>query len=780
MTIWHLTPDAPRLPHRVSLGERIELHAGTWPVANDQLVWATLKVRHSNGSTERIHADATWQRNDGANSYWVVHIGPFAEGDVVTYTLHGQSPNGVTQTSEMTIRVGPKLYLAILWHQHQPLYKDLLHRAKDNSERSSYLYPWVRLHAIRDYFSMAALVGAHPDVHFTINLTPSLMRQIEDYIERGATDRSLELTLKPAESLDAEEREQVLADFFDADWHNQIFPHPRYKALFTQRWEGRPFTIQDLRDLQMWFNLAWFGQEFRDGDVTLPDGQVASVRRFVAQGRDFSTADIQAMVAEQLKIMRAIRLVYSALQARGQIEISTTPFYHPILPLLVDTDRATLDRPGTAYPVRFMHREDAQAQVAQAVEHYKHCFGRAPRGMWPAEGAVSQSVIPLFAFGGARWIATDRGVLARSGKWGYQADNPNVLCQPYRVEDGGSAVSVFFRDTALSDAIGFRYQAFEPEKAAHDFLREVKERFAHRLEGDADHVLSVILDGENAWGAYREDARPFLHALYELLERDVEVRTVTFSEYLDGNPVRGIAPHPLSEQTRVHDLFTGSWIDENASGLGVDLGTWIGEGEENRGWELLGQARNFLTASGASQQTAPTAFDALYAAEGSDWFWWFGDDQDSGNDPEFDDLFRLHLKTVYRAMGAQPPLALDRNIVPHTVLWTFTQQVPSIQPGDRLRVRTHCPGLLTWQVDDAPALSASLTPVGGVMAGTSRHHITLGPFPPDVREVRFRFRCTHPNCDGKGICCRENEHHVTIARGGQALPFQAQPDVERE
>ena len=755
MHLWHLTPDAPRHPHRVAPDEPVTLHLGTWPVAPDQQVWVSYQV---DGTSEQARVEATWQRNEGANSYWSVAIGPFGQGDHVRYQLQGRSPEGQVDGPAASFRVDPRLYLALLWHQHQPVYKDTAHP----TQQGSYLHPWVRLHALRDYYAMAALVAEHPGLHLTINLTPVLLWQLEDYTERGATDRALDLTRTPAGALSAEEQEQLLSTFFEADWHHQIFPHTRYRELFEQRGAGMAFSEQDLRDLQMWFNLAWFGQEFREAEVELITGEVVSVQRFTRQGHGFSEDDIEAMVEEQYKIMRAVIPLHRALQDRGQIEVSTTPFYHPILPLLVDTDRATVDRGGTSLPPRFAYPEDADAHVARAVEHYQKWFGQAPRGMWPAEGAVSQFVVPFFARDGVQWIATDQGVLARSGRWGYEVSSPDVLCQPYRAEENGHAVSIFFRDTPLSDAIGFHYYAYpDYEQAARDFMHHVKAHCTRHGAPSDDHVHVVILDGENAWGAYREDARPFLHALYGLLEHDAEIQTVTFSEYLEGNAGRGIPPHPMDQQEKVYDLFTGSWIDEVGSAPGVDLGTWIGEEEENRAWVLLRAAREMLVQAEATPASHPDAFEALYMAEGSDWFWWFGEDQDSGNDAEFDDLFRTHLKNIYHALELAPPDALDRSIVPHAVVWTFTRPVAHLGSRDRLVVQTNCPGELTWHWEDAPPQTAALAPVGGVMAGVSRFQITLSPPAPEARHVRFRFRCTHPDCDGKGICCRQEEHIVT-------------------
>jgi alpha-amylase/alpha-mannosidase (GH57 family) len=732
---------------------------GTWPVEPEQALRVTYQVRHPDGSSRVGDVDAAWHRNEGVNSYWHAEIGSFSVGDEVTYAVRGLVSGVEVAGGAGEFRVAPKLYVALLWHQHQPIYRD----TRSASGRGSYRQPWVRLHATRDYYSMAAMVAQHPEIHLTINLSPSLLWQIEDYVQSGATDRALDLTLQPADELTEAEREEILSSFFDADWHNQIFPHPRYKELFLQRVERRPFSTQDLRDLQAWFNLVWFGKEFRDGDVTVEGGDRVSIHRFIEQGRGFSQADVRDVVAAQYAIMRAVIPIHRAMQDKGQIEISTTPFYHPILPLIVDTDRATIDRPGARHPSRFFHPEDADTHVRRAVDLYERRFGRCPTGMWPAEGAVSQFVVPIFARHGLAWIATDGGVLARSGRWGYEAHDPDVLCQPYRTEERKSSIAVFFRDGELSDAIGFRYHAYEdPQQAASDFVKQIKEHVVARIHAETDHVLTIILDGENAWGAYRDDGRPFLHALYEALARDGELQAVTLAEYIQGNAVRGVRPHGIDSLTRVHDLFTGSWIDETGSAPGVDLGTWIGEPEENLGWELLLRAREFLTGSGADTDRDRAAFEALYVAEGSDWFWWLGADQDSGSDDEFDDLFRAHLKNIYLGVGATPPADLDRHLVPHAVVWTFARQVPSIQPGDRLAVVTNCRGRLAWQIDAGHAETTLLEPVGGVMAGAQRYSLTLGPFPKGASLVRLRFECMHRGCDCRDACCRGDEHVVRI------------------
>ena len=761
MLLWHLTSDAPRSPHRVSPDDWVALDIGTWPVEPGQAVWVEVHLTRADGSTTDMRADAEWRHNAMGNSYWRAELPPFARGDVVRYQVRGLSPAGGVDGPASSFRVGPKLYLALMWHQHQPLYKDV----SLPSPRGSYLQSTVRRHALRDYYSMAAMVAEHPAVRLTINLTPSLVSQIEDYATGGATDRALELTQIPAEQLSPSERDEILRTFFEANYDNQIRPHPRYAELREAARLGSLFDAKDIRDLQMWFNLAWFAKEFRDGDVHLATGETASVRRFIDRQRDFTVADIEAMVEEQYRILRAVVPIHRQLQEKGQIELTSSAYYHPILPLLVDSNLATLDRPGAVLPPRFAYPQDADAQVGLAIEDHTRWFGRPPAGMWPPEGAVSENILPVFARHGVKWIATDRGVLARSGEHGHDADDPDVFCQPYRAGGDEAPITVFFRDSWLSDHIGFHYQ-HHPDyvEAAREFLAQIRQRYARRITGDDDRVLTVILDGENAWSAYREDARPFLHALYRLLGVDPEIETVTMSQYLEGDASRGIAPHPLASQPRLTNLHTASWADEPGSAHGVDLGTWIGEPDENDAWVLLGEVRSHLEASGRTPDTAPAAYHAVYAAEGSDWFWWLGGDQESALDAELDEIFHAHLRGVYHALGEIPPPHVSPHRRPAAVLLTPTCPVAVLAPDERLVVRTTEPGRVTWTIDHSAPASADLIAVRGTEMDVRHFQRAIGPFPPGARELRIGIRPVGAPSDGPGT---EGEA-VFVVQLGQA------------
>ncbi|CAN5750922.1 hypothetical protein BH09VER1_BH09VER1_12100 [soil metagenome] len=760
MTVWHQTQDAPCRVAFQAGAWWLNLEIGTWPVEPGQSLFVTARTSREKGDAgTAISFEAEWQYNEGTNSYWWATLGPFRAGDTVEYTITAQTAREQLPPESYSVFVGPKLLVALLWHQHQPMYRDFAQPAT----KGSFAQPWVRLHAIRDYYSMAAMLADHPGIHLTINLTPVLLRQIEAYIEEGCTDRALDLTLTPTGKLTAGDREFIATQFFDADWHHEIYPHARYKELLEKRGRGLPLSDADITDLRMWFNLAWFGPEFQSGEVTLPDGTTASVRRFVEKGSGFSETDIGEMVAEQFKIMRNVVAIHRQLQDAAQIEVSTTPFYHPILPLVNDTANAILDRDGTALPTPFRFPEDANAQVRNAIAYYQRLFGKSPRGMWPAEGAVGEQVIRHFCSNGVNWIATDKGVLKRSGRWGYQAERPEVLCKAWRV-GADEGVSIFFRDTELSDAIGFRYAAVDPETAAAEFLQRLKDRFLPL--GNEEHLVSVILDGENAWGSYERAGRGFFAALYHLLGSDPQIGTVTFSEYLDGSPERGVKAHPLTAQERVCDLANSSWIDEYRSRPGNDLGTWIGEPEENAAWDLLRKTREAFHHSGITPQTHPQAFEAIYAAEGSDWFWWYGDDQTCDSEPLFDDLFRQHLRSAYSLAGMNPPAELDQSIVPRVETWTFSNQRKSISRHDRLRIKAGCPGLLSWSTNGwKDVQKIALSPSGGVMAGLNTYTTTLGPFDEAAHALEFSFECQCApvcHCAPDDLCCNRHRYIVAI------------------
>jgi len=535
--------------------------------------------------------------------------------------------------------------VSLLWHQHQPYYRE--------GPDGPYAMPWVRLHGIKDYYGMAWLAQQHPEVHVTFNLVPSLLVQLDDYASGQAEEKWLRLTAKPARELDEKESSFILNEFFNANWETMIRPHERYRELLLKRRFGRrtsdevlkEFTRQDLLDLQVWGTLSWFFPQLLWEDEVL--------RELVAKGRGFTEGDKAAMLAKQGQVLASVIPMYRELQDRGGVEISVSPFYHPILPLLCKMERAREGIPGLPMPrQRANMAEDARTQVARAVETYWVYFGRAPVGMWPSEGSVSPEVAALVGEAGIRWIATDEGILCRSLGCGLHRDYDGLLqewktlYQPYRVPAGGAELAIIFRDRYLSDLIGFQYYHQPAERAAGDFAGRLAAIASQA--GEEDALVSVILDGENAWEYYPDGGIHFIHALYNRLASTRHVRTVTVSEYLDTHPVRARLPR----------LFSGSWINS-------DFGVWIGHEEDRRGWELVARTRRFLvdrTEGRPASAEFSQAWEELYIAEGSDWYWWYGDDRSSLNDAEFDRLFRLHLQSVYRLLGERPPEALDEPI----------------------------------------------------------------------------------------------------------------------
>lgn len=588
------------------------------------------------------------------------------------------------------------VYLNIIWHQHQPLY---LNPATDQLEG-----PWVRTHATKDYYDMAAILKKYPDVHCNINLTSSLLFQLQEYYVKrlkpyvdtkknsinvkkflstmkGKTDPWIDLALKPTSEFGAKEEDYLFKNAWNAFGISevQIARFPAYEALKNKleqarlRQEDTGFGEQEMRDIKFFFYLAHFDPDFLTGPVKLPDGSVCDLSdlvQFRASEKTFhlrrriTETDCQRMIVEAYKVMANVipihrQLRYNPANFTGQVDVITTPFYHPILPLIYDSELARVCQPNDELPTRYSYPQDANAQVVKAVKFYKEIFGVAPTGMWPGEGSVSQPVLGVLRNNGVLWTATDVNVLQRSEP----ENQPNTT--PYRFDAGLNAegkpqsMALVFRDTELSDRIGFKYQNYKGEEAAEDFVRTVLARAPKKDEPDV--LVTVTLDGENAWEWYRQDidGKDFLNAFYRklsALHKTQQVITTTTTEFLIGNPRRNIPSHSVDQLPGMKKLWPGSWINGNYD-------TWIGEKEENTAWEYLLRARQDLEKSGlkqpdpnANQPKQKTkawysymAYEAMYAAEGSDWFWWYGNDQSApAGDKPFDDAFRIHLNNVYQ------------------------------------------------------------------------------------------------------------------------------------
>ncbi len=537
------------------------------------------------------------------------------------------------------------LYVNLTWHQHQPLYY--------KNEDGVYTRPWVRAHATKDYLDMAQKVAQFEDVHVTFNLTPSLMRQLND-IANGAKDIYWVLGERPVSELSAEDKRFILDRFFDVNWDNIIARYPRFQELLGKRGGTDEasidvamdsFTDQDFLDLQVWFNLAWFDPVFLAEEPLLS---------LVEKGEGFAETDKEIIFTKVMEVVQEVIPYHNQLQDSGQIEVTTTPYAHPILPLIYNNQLALVGNPSAEMPeTGFAYSQDAEQHLALSVEMYAENFDTEVRGLWPGEGAVAQDIVGMIADAGYTYMQTGEPVLAKSlGIESFTRDSEGFvreaddLYRPYYVQDDeGNQVAMFFRDWTLSDNIGFVYTGMSGEAGAADLINHLELIQADFVEAGVEgpHIISIILDGENAWEYYPNDGNDFLNALYQKLSESEVLQTVTPSEYLKMFP----------EQRSLDELFPGAWFSANYD-------TWIGETEEAIAWEYLAQVREDLADyENGEKDIAPDllaeAFDFMYLAEGSDWFWWYGADQDSGQDSYFDKGYRALLAGVYESLGEEVP-----------------------------------------------------------------------------------------------------------------------------
>ncbi|MEG3436145.1 glycoside hydrolase [Pannus brasiliensis CCIBt3594] len=545
------------------------------------------------------------------------------------------------------------LHVAFIWHQHQPLYKS---RQAIEDASGQYRLPWVRLHGVKDYLDLILILERYPLLHQTVNLVPSLILQLEDYVNGEAIDPYLALTVTPESRLTLSQKHFILDRFFDAHYPTLIAPHPRYAELYEQRhdkgqaWCLANWTLQDYSDLLAWHNLAWIDPLFHE------DPEIAD---WLERGRDFELSDRQRIIAKHRQIIRRILPQHRLMQEYGQLEIITSPYTHPILPLLADSNAGRVAVPKMTLPRHHFHYpEDIPRHLRKAWDMYTDRFDRAPRGLWPSEQSVSPAILPHVAKQGFQWLCSDEGVLGWSLGHYFHRDEtgnisePELLYRPYRLHTNEGDLAIVFRDHRLSDLIGFCYGSMNANEAADDLIGHL-DAIADRLKADEESetldrpwLVTIALDGENCWEHYHLDGLPFLETLYQRLSEREDIQLVTVSEYLDRFPPTHTIP--------AHQLHSGSWIDANFT-------TWIGDPAKNKAWDYLCLARQTLAKHPeATEENNPEAWSALYAAEGSDWFWWFGHGHSSSHDEFYDRLFREHLIAIYQALDESvPPYLLE-------------------------------------------------------------------------------------------------------------------------
>jgi alpha-amylase/alpha-mannosidase (GH57 family) len=561
-----------------------------------------------------------------------------------------------------------KIKIALLWHMHQPVYK--------NPYTQKTELPWVRLHGLKDYYGMVALLKDFPRIKATYNLVPSLLTQLEGYC-RGERDIFQDIFIKDAHSLKIEEIHFMVRHFFSANHRNLIRPWPRYRYLYEKKtryqntgftpWE-KIFNPGELRDLQVWFQLCHFDEIYKKENKRL--------KELIKKGENFTEEDKKQVEELEMELLAKIIPGYRKFSDSGQVELCTTPYFHPILPLLVNPQEGRIANPGLPeYDLHFNWTEDAVFQLESALDYMEKTFGKRPKGIWPAEGSLSMEVLKILDDMGIQWTATDEINLSRSLGIPIDRDhqftlkNPEVLYKPYVVKDSGINIKIFFRDRYLSDLIGFHYQETPHEKAAADLVERIK-RSGMKAPGGHDIVVPIILDGENAWEYYPHNGRDFLKEFFRLIIEDEVLETVTFSEALDMSIEPGIISH----------LNSGSWVNGN-----FDI--WIGDEEDRKAWKLLEKTKRAIEReehkAGLSEEQKKETREYISIAQGSDWFWWFGKENYTHDLHIFDNLFRKNLQKVYDILGKEIPAEFSTPIANNL----RTAGISIVPPSQRIHPR---------------------------------------------------------------------------------------------
>ncbi len=539
-----------------------------------------------------------------------------------------------------------KLSIAIYWHLHKPVYK--LNRESD------FLMPWVRLHSGKDYLRMLLVSEKFKKLKLNFNIVPVLLDSFIDYSE-GAYDIHSRLCCTSIENLSDDDKEFILSNFFDVEYNSMVFPHVEYDRLYQKRFSDgniniHDFTEQEYSDIMALFNLVWLDSPYLIKDFP-------QIKKYIEKGKGYTLEDRKNIINIYTQIIKKIIPTFKDFLDRGKIEITASPYYHPILPVLLNIKKAQKKLAVVDSTLSDLSMpKEAQLQVEYAIKRIEEIFGKKPKGMWPAELGVSPDVLELFKKNGIEWTISDEGILSKSIKFdfvrnfrGYLED-PYFLMKSYKYNTKSDDIKIIFRDSIIPNLINFEYANHNPQSAANDLYDRIKV-IQNKLQNspDENHLLTIAMEGENCWENYEGNGIEFLENLYKLIEDDKTLETVLISDYIEKEK-----DHKL-----LNKISTGSWINKNFQ-------LWIGEPVKNLAWTYLKKVKedfDIFVKENPNHKNLDLAYNELLIAQGSDWYWWYGEPNDSGQDHIYDYLFREHLKNVYRYFDLDIPKYLDLPLI---------------------------------------------------------------------------------------------------------------------
>ncbi|MEA3315449.1 MAG: glycoside hydrolase family 57 protein [Campylobacterota bacterium] len=526
-----------------------------------------------------------------------------------------------------------KLKLAFLWHMHQPYYKD--------DKNSSTMMPWVFLHCLKDYYDIPWYSQKFDGIKATYNLVPSLIEQIKSYINHSANDKLLETIKKDIRVLNSEDIAILEHYLFLSNEKNMIKPLKRYYELYLKYKSHntiKNFESQEILDTQMLFLLSWCGNYLRKNNHI--------VKTLLLKGNLFTHSEKLKLIDTLIKFLPTILEYYKQLNNNQKITLCTTPYYHPITPLLLDINSAKEARADVTIPnIESSFKELGERNTTDAIRYFEENFGVKPTGFWPAEGSVSQKTAELFSTNSLRWFCSDEEILFKTLN---DRDKKNIY-KNYFLKTNENFIDVRFRDHFLSDAIGFEYSQKDPKQSVDEFISHLKNIYD---SCDFNPLVNVILDGENAWEFFPNNAQEFFYELYKSFENTPWIECVTMDEISSDKDIKKVD---------ISHLASGSWINGN-----FDI--WIGSDEKNRAWELLDITKKDYDKEKEhlNDEVKELIEKEFMIALGSDWFWWYGDEHFTVQAKEFDELFRKHLINIYNLMNIDTPLDILIPIVKDT------------------------------------------------------------------------------------------------------------------